>query len=141
MFVGDKKMQQLNTAFRGISKTTDVLSFPQRSEKWEVRSKSKRPSAKTRIGKSKKSKKTETPFTFQFTPPTSHFLLGDIVVSVPAAETQAEMRGVDFYDEIYRLLIHSVLHLLGYEHEKSSSRTRAMRKKEEELLNAIKKMG
>lgn len=123
-------MQQLNTAFRGISKTTDVLSFPQISEKLEVRSK-----------KSKKSKKTETPFTFQFTPPTSHFLLGDIVVSVPAAETQAEMRGADFYDEIYRLLIHSVLHLLGYEHEKSSSGTRAMRKKEEELLNAIKKMG
>lgn len=134
-------MQQLNTAFRGISKTTDVLSFPQISEKLEVRSKSKRPSAKTRIGKLKKSKKIETPFTSQFPLHTSHFLLGDIVVSVPAAETQSEIRGVDFYDEIYRLLIHSVLHLLGYEHEKSSSRVRAMRKKEGELLNALKKMG
>lgn len=79
--------------------------------------------------------------TSYFQLPTSHFLLGDIVVSVPAAEMQAEMRGVDFYDEIYRLLIHSVLHLLGYEHEKSSSRARAMRKKEGELLNALKKMG
>ena len=57
LFVGAKKMQQLNTAFRGISKTTDVLSFPQISEKLEVRSKSKRPSAKTRIGKLKKVKK------------------------------------------------------------------------------------
>lgn len=123
-------MQQLNTAFRGISKTTDVLSFPQISEKLEVRSK-----------KLKKSKKTEMTFTSQFLLPTSRFLLGDIVVSVPAAETQAEMRGVDFYDEIYRLLIHSVLHLLGYEHEKSSSRAMAMRKKEGELLNAFKKMG
>ncbi len=123
-------MQQLNTAFRGISKTTDVLSFPQRSVKREVKTK-----------KLKNNNKTKMLSTSYFQLPTSHFLLGDIVVSVPAAETQAEMRGVGFYDEIYRLLIHSVLHLLGYEHEKSSSRARAMRKKEGELLNALKKMG
>ncbi len=137
MFVGDKKMQQLNTAFRGISKTTDVLSFPQLG----VEEQKRRRKIAKKYGRAEEQKSLKK-FTSGLSDlRTSALILGDIVVSVPAAETQAEMRGVDFYDEIHRLLIHSVLHLLGCEHEKSSSRARGMRKKEGELLNALKKMG
>jgi rRNA maturation RNase YbeY len=121
-------MQQLNTVFRGIYKTTDVLSFPQASKKWEVRDK-------------KFNKKISGILpTSHFPLPSSHFLLGDVVINVSKAASQARMSGTGFYDEIYRLLTHGVLHLLGYNHEKSRYRATAMRKKEQEILNAIKKM-
>jgi probable rRNA maturation factor len=45
-----------------------------------------------------------------------------------------------FYDEISRLLIHGTLHLLGYEHENSSSGARTMIKKEQEIFDAAKKI-
>jgi probable rRNA maturation factor len=104
MFVGDKKMSELNALYRGVDKSTDVLAFPQISEKWGVR------------------------------------ILGDIVISVPRAESQAKMYGWGFHDEVSRLLIHGTLHLLGYDHEKTVYKAGKMRKKETELSNAIKKM-
>ena len=108
LFVGDGKMTELNSVYRGINKSTDVLSF-------------------------------EAGLTLRqnFT----NNVLGDIVINIPRAESQAKDSGAGFYDEIYRLLIHGTLHLLGYDHEKSGYRARVMRKKEEELFNAFKKMG
>lgn len=101
-------MTELNSVYRGINKSTDVLSF-------------------------------EAGLTLRqnFT----NNVLGDIVINIPRAESQAKDSGAGFYDEIYRLLIHGTLHLLGYDHEKSGYRARVMRKKEEELFNAFKKMG
>jgi len=130
MFVGDKKMSELNAVYRGIDRSTDVLAFPQTSQKSEVRSQ-----------KSEKDKKsTKEFFTSHFPLPTSHLLLGDIVISVPRAESQAKMYGWGFHDEVSRLLIHGTLHLLGYDHEKTVYKAGKMRKKETELFNAIKKM-
>lgn len=115
-------MQQLNADYRGINRTTDVLSFPQAREKWEVRNK-------------KFNKKITGIF------PTSHFLLGDVVINVQTAALQAKKSGKNFYDEIYHLLVHGILHLLGYDHEKSKYKSLIMRKKEQEILDAVKKMG
>jgi probable rRNA maturation factor len=67
-------------------------------------------------------------------------LLGDVVISIPRAELQAKTYGWSFYDEIFRLLIHGTLHLLGYDHEKSVYKARLMKKKELEIFNAVKKM-
>lgn len=67
-------------------------------------------------------------------------ILGDIVINVPRAESQAVAFGTGFYDEIYRLLVHGALHLLGYDHEKSEYGARKMRKKEQEIMDAVKKM-
>ena len=121
-------MQQLNADYRGINRTTDVLSFPQASEKWEVRNK-------------KFNKKITGIFpTSHFLPPTSHFLLGDIVINVQMAVSQAKKSEKNFYDEIYHLLVHGILHLLGYDHEKSKYKSLIMRKKEQEILDAVKKM-
>jgi rRNA maturation RNase YbeY len=128
--VDDRKMQQLNTVFRGVPKTTDVLSFPQISENWEVRSK-----------KLRRSKKIEMASISHFLLPTSHFLLGDVVINIQMAALRAKLSGADFYDEIYHLLIHGILHLLGYDHEKSRYKAMEMVKKEREILDAIKKMG
>ncbi len=131
LFVGDKKMSQLNAEYRGINKSTDVLSFPQITEKWEVRTK-----------KSNKDKNQHGQFyTSHFSLSTSHLLLGDVVISIPRAESQAKIYGWSFYDELLRLLIHGILHLSGYDHETSGYHARIMIKKEQELFNAIKKMG
>ena len=102
-------MQELNTIFRGVQKTTDVLSFPQITDS-------------------------------HFSPLTSHLLLGDIVINTPMAVVQARVSGRGFYDEIYRLLIHGILHLAGYDHEKSVYKADIMKKKEQEIFSAIKKV-
>jgi probable rRNA maturation factor len=130
MFVGDKKMSELNALYRGIDRSTDVLAFPQISEKWEIRNK-----------KFNKDKGPARPcYTSHFLLPTSNVVLGDIVISVPRAESQAKIYGWGFHDEVSRLLIHGTLHLLGYDHEKTVYKAGKMRKKETELFNAIKKM-
>ncbi len=105
-FVGDRKMKELNSAYRGIKKTTDVLSF-----------------------------EAGIPIVNGM-----DTILGDIVISVPKAESQAEEYGTGFYEEIYRLLIHGTLHLLGYDHVNSTKEARRMEKKEMEISDAIKKM-
>lgn len=157
-------MHKLNADFRGINKTTDVLSFPQvefrvrhlksedekmgRCEEKQIltsqplnfvsskfqSSSLSRPFPKRRDG---------ADITTRLSSPKSHrssLLIGDIVINVQKAAASAKITGVTFYEEIYRLLVHGTLHLLGYEHEKTSSMATAMRKKEKELLNAIKKM-
>ena len=107
MFVGDRRMKQLNTQYRDIRRTTDVLSFES---------------------------------SIPFTPDDADNVLGDIVISVPKAEAQAKEYGSGFYDEITRLLIHGTLHLLGYDHEQTAYKARKMRQKEEELIDAVKKV-
>jgi probable rRNA maturation factor len=64
-------------------------------------------------------------------------LLGDIVVCVPRVESQAREYGVNFYTELLRLLVHGLLHLLGYDHERGTYQKRKMEKRERELLNAL----
>jgi probable rRNA maturation factor len=107
LFVGDRKMQQLNSTYRGRNKSTDVLSF-----------------------------ESQIPVARE----DGIHVLGDIVINVPCAERQAETSCMGFYDEISRLLIHGTLHLLGYEHENSSSGARTMIKKEQEIFDAAKKI-
>jgi probable rRNA maturation factor len=67
-------------------------------------------------------------------------MLGDIVISVPRALQQAKEFEVPFYDELLRLLVHGLLHLIGYDHEINPYQKKKMEKKEQELLDAVKKM-
>lgn len=61
------------------------------------------------------------------------FLLGDVIISVETASRQAADRGVGLAEELQSLLIHGILHLVGYDHEVSTSAARRMRRKEREL--------
>lgn len=61
-------------------------------------------------------------------------LLGDIAVSVPAARRQAFAAGHSTVREIEILLIHGLLHLLGFDHERSERDARTMRRREALLL-------
>jgi probable rRNA maturation factor len=64
--------------------------------------------------------------------------LGDVVISVDKAKLQAKEYECSLIDELTRLTVHGLLHLLGYEHEKvSPSVARKMRKMEELLLSQL----
>ncbi len=63
--------------------------------------------------------------------------LGDIFISLETARKQAIEYGVTLKEELKRLLIHGVLHLLGYDHEQSSYKKRKMQKKEKEIMQNI----
>ncbi len=60
--------------------------------------------------------------------------LGDIAVSLDTAKTQAHEHGLDLKEEIVLLLIHGILHLLGYDHEVSEQEEKKMRSKTRELF-------
>ncbi|HYA87765.1 MAG TPA: rRNA maturation RNase YbeY [Nitrospirota bacterium] len=64
-------------------------------------------------------------------------LLGDIVISVPMAEKQARDAGHSLRREIEMLLVHGLLHLLGYDHERGHAEARRMRRKEQMLLKIL----
>jgi len=105
LFVNDAGMRRLNHLYRGIDRTTDVLSFPLITEK---------PSLHVR-----------------------HLLLGDIVISLPQTKRQAEEYGTTFNRELARLLIHGLLHLMGYDHEKSRYGAAKMKRLEAELAEVV----
>ena len=65
-------------------------------------------------------------------------LLGDVVISVDTLHRQARQRKRSVADELQRLLIHGVLHLLGYDHEVSPIEARRMRKAEREMKAAVR---
>ncbi len=90
-------MRTLNRNYRGMDRTTDVLSFALR----------------------------EGPFA-DLQPE----FLGDIVISVPVAERQARERGHSLGREIEFLLVHGLLHLLGYDHERGPAQARKMQRME-----------
>lgn len=113
MFVNSERMRCLNAFYRGVDRSTDVLSFPLSDESPAV----------------DKYERCNRP-----TP------LGDIVICVPKALVQAEEYGIPFRQETRRLLVHGLLHLVGYDHELSAYQKRKMEKKERELLDAIKTM-
>ena len=63
--------------------------------------------------------------------------LGDVVISLETAARQARRRRKTLPAEVRTLVIHGVLHLLGYDHERSDAEARRMRAKERELARAL----
>lgn len=104
-FVDDEQMKELNKTHRNIDSTTDVLSFP--------------------LGQDG---------VYDVHPETGAKLLGDIVISVPKAVKQADEYGHSFQREMAYLTAHSMLHLLGYDHEVAGIESVRMREKEEAVM-------
>jgi len=71
--------------------------------------------------------------------PTGQKLLGDVVISVEQAARQARKRGRRLRREIEDLMIHGILHLLGYDHERSSRAAKIMREMEREIQRFVRK--
>lgn len=107
-FVDDEMIHELNLKHRGIDKSTDVLSFPM-GENGE----------------------------FDTNLDTGAKILGDIIISIEHAYDQAEKYGHTLQREIGFLTVHSLLHLLGYDHEDGGLEMVQMREKEEAVLTRI----
>ena len=66
-------------------------------------------------------------------------LLGDIILSVETAHRDATVEGIEFMDEVEFLVIHGLLHLLGYEHENATAKeARRMKTRERELFSLLR---
>ena len=66
-------------------------------------------------------------------------LLGDVVISADTAHREADVAGMTTMERFYQLLIHGILHLVGYDHVHSAEEAKVMDKKSDELLNLIGK--
>ena len=64
-------------------------------------------------------------------------LLGDVVISVPTARRQAKESGRSLGDELAALLVHGVLHLCGYDHERSPREAVRMRRRETAIIKLL----
>jgi probable rRNA maturation factor len=74
--------------------------------------------------------------------PTLHpHLLGDLVISVETAERQSNRFGLDEMEMVILLMVHGVLHLIGYEHEGTKKGAREMTLKQRELFQQVIKAG
>jgi len=110
----------LNRRYRGIDRTTDVLSFPQISAE-ELKSRRK--------ARCFRASELQTP--------DFRLILGDIVINLPEAKRQATEHNLALYEELKRLIIHGLLHLVGYDHEKDRHQKNKMESKEKKLFNAV----
>jgi probable rRNA maturation factor len=67
-------------------------------------------------------------------------VLGDVVISAETAARDAAEAGTSFVSELYFLLLHGILHLLGYDHERgSASDAERMERRESEIFALIRK--
>ena len=64
-------------------------------------------------------------------------MLGDVVISIPMACRQAKSFGYSLSEELARLFIHGVLHLVGYDHERNETAAQSMKRKEMRLWNLV----
>jgi probable rRNA maturation factor len=64
-------------------------------------------------------------------------LLGDVVISIETAEKEGKSIGISMEERFTQLLVHGILHLLGYDHEKSEQEADKMEKKSDEILKLI----
>jgi probable rRNA maturation factor len=69
--------------------------------------------------------------------PTGRRVLGDVIISVDQAQHQAEERGRTLHEEIVTLLIHGIVHLLGYDHERSAKEARSMARLEMKIYQKL----
>lgn len=120
LFVDNDEIKEINNHTRGINKETDVLSFPM----LEYENK--------RVFKEmyKNYKFSQTDFDGE------ELVLGDIVLSLEKSLEQSQEFKHSYEREASYLVVHSVLHLLGYDHMKDEEKN-VMRSREEEILNKL----
>jgi probable rRNA maturation factor len=65
-------------------------------------------------------------------------ILGDVVISIETAAKEGERIGIGMEERIIQLLVHGILHLIGYDHEVSETEAEMMEQKEKDILKKIK---
>jgi probable rRNA maturation factor len=80
-------------------------------------------------------------FPMDETLPAANRLLGDVIISVDKAQEQAKERGRTRDEEMVTLLIHGIVHLLGYDHERSAKDARVMKRLENKIYRELCERG
>ncbi len=106
-FCDNEYIKSLNKQYRNKDSATDVLSFPIYD------------------------------FDSEEIPEDEPLMLGDIVISIERAKEQAKEIGNTFLEEIAFLVVHSMLHILGYDHERSPEDEEAQCKAQKEIVKTI----
>lgn len=114
-FVSDEEIKRLNKEFRGVDKTTDVLSFPNLNK-----------THKEKVKKFEKYADLDTGLIF----------LGDILISKNVAKKQAREYEHSLKREVCFLALHGFLHLLGFDHIKEDDE-RVMNKLQDKILSEV----
>jgi len=104
----DETVRELNQRFLGLDEPTDVLSFGLNAA-------------------------GEVPFALPLEEATS---LGEVVIAYPTAQRRAQVAGRPIEAEVAHLLVHGLLHLLGYDHQRAEDEG-AMRRREEEIMAGL----
>ena len=104
----DEEIRKLNAQYRNKDTSTDVLSFP--------------------LGENGQ---------YDYDNDNKGYLLGDIVISMEHALEQANRYAHTFQREVAYLTVHSMLHLLGYDHENGGLEYTVMREKEEQIMGEL----
>lgn len=117
IFVDNEEIREINKEHRNMDKSTDVLSFPMLDY----------PDGKVYKDAYKDNKFSSSDLD------DGKLVIGDIVLSIEKAKEQSEGFGHSFLRELCYLTVHSVLHLLGYDHMEEEEK-QTMRKREEEIL-------
>ena len=107
-FCDNEEIREINQKFRNIDRATDVLSFPLFDDD----------------GMNAHVEELDC-------------MLGDVVLSLERAREQADEFGHSFEREIAFLTVHSILHLLGYDHELSDEDDADMRKRQSEIVDGM----
>ena len=115
-------MRLLNRHYRGVDRSTDVLSFPQYAAD-ELKAETRKRSQISATGLYK---------------PSNVLPLGDIVINLPYVKKQALERHITFDEALEHLLIHGLLHLVGYDHEQDVNSAARMRRKSRQLLEQLR---
>lgn len=112
---GEAEMRQTNLTFRGKDTSTDVLSFSgvpgSRAEPWSVESSKNQ----------------------------SVYALGDLLICVPVCRVQAKKHKVSLSQEIDRMVVHGLVHLRGFDHERSDSAWRVMAALEKSIVQELRR--
>ncbi|MCH8741818.1 rRNA maturation RNase YbeY [Patescibacteria group bacterium] len=111
--VESARIRELNKRYLGKDKVTDVLAF---GEKYEV-------------GSTEKEKGIKSPGPF--------IELGEVIICPQQVKKNAKKFGSTFEKELAKILIHGILHLLSYNHEKSRAEAKKMEKKEQNYLSRV----
>ena len=114
-FVDADEIHRLNREYRGVDRETDVLSFPSYD------------SGEIPVRTSDEASDSE---------PDEEIALGDVVICTEVARRQAEEFGHSYERELIYLFVHSVFHLLGYDHEEEDEKA-VMRDREESVMEYL----
>jgi rRNA maturation RNase YbeY len=136
----DATLRRLNKQYRGLDKTTDVLSFPfqklQPPDPSIPPNERPLPPAASPLAEFRGTDKDAASATPAVPAPMEVKELGQLVLSAPAVARDARQEGVSTNARMQRLLVHGVCHLLGYDHETDAD-ARIMEQEEKRLLHAM----